>query len=108
LHGFVWNHIVLFEMASLVLLSLIAAASALPIPPSIFTLPVHSNSSQNTPDQAVALARQYYDNQTPVTPGLCDHYVGVWYGHSASGWPSAIDQWKGNTQPSVCFVTAAL
>ena len=51
--------------------------------------------SQNTPEQAVAVARQYYDAQTDVSPYLCDHYVAFWYGHSASGWASAIDQWKG-------------
>ena len=34
---------------------------------------------------------------------LCDHYVGVWYGYSASGWPSAIDQWNGNRLPPLHF-----
>ena len=82
-------------MKILLLLLLVAAAAALPIPHHIYSLQVNASSSQNTPAQAVALAKSYYDAQTDVTPELCDHYVGVWYGHSARGWPSAIDQWKG-------------
>ena len=86
------------KLLFVVLVFFAASAAALPISSSIGALPVQSNSTQNTPEQAVALARQYYDDQTDVEPGLCDHYVGFWYGHSASGWPSAIDQWKGAQQ----------
>jgi hypothetical protein len=84
-----------FTMRFLLLLFLASAVAALPIPSSIYALPVHSNSSQNSPAEAVALAASYYDAQTDVEPYLCDHYVGFWYGHDASGWPSAIDQWNG-------------
>ena len=86
-------------MNLLLLLLLATTVAALPISSSVDALPLRTNSSQNTPAQAVALARHYYDAQLAVTPGLCDHYVGFWYGHSASGWPSAIDQWKGDQQP---------
>ncbi len=88
-------------MKVVLLLLLVAAAAALPISQPTYTLPVNANSSQNTPEQAVAAAKSYYDAQTDVTPGLCDHYVAVFYGHSSSGWPSAIDQWKGTEQPQL-------
>jgi hypothetical protein len=82
--------------AGIMLLSFLASAvAALPISSSIYALPVHSNSSQNSPAEAVALAASYYAAQTDIEPYLCDHYVGFWYGHDASGWPSAIDQWNG-------------
>jgi hypothetical protein len=100
------------DMKILLLLLLVATAAALPIPQRIYSQHVNASSSQNSPAQAVALAKSYYDAQTDVTPELCDHYVGVWYGHSASGWPSAIDQWKGAAEVQqsrcVCRVTRAL
>ncbi len=67
-------------MRIVLLLFLASTVASVPIHSSIHTLPVQSNSSQNTPEQAIALAKSYYDAQTDVTPGLCDHYVAVWYG----------------------------
>lgn len=47
----------------------------------------------NDPTTAAEKAKSYYDNQTPITPDECDHYCGVWYGLSASGFPTAADHW---------------
>ena len=47
----------------------------------------------NDPATAAQKAKSYYDAQTPVTPDECDHYCGVWYGLSSSGFPSAADHW---------------
>jgi hypothetical protein len=48
----------------------------------------------NTPTQASEKAKSYYDKQTPTTPGMCEHYCAVWYGLSASGFPTATANWK--------------
>ena len=47
----------------------------------------------NDPTTAAEKAKSYYDKQTPITPEECDHYCGVWYGLSASGFPTAADHW---------------
>jgi hypothetical protein len=60
--------------------------------------PDASNSSlalPHTKAQAIATAKQYLANKTPITPGQCDHYVAVFYGLAHSGWASAWAQWLG-------------
>ena len=47
-----------------------------------------------SPATASEKAKSYYDNQTPVTPGECDHYCGVWYNQSSSGFASATAHWN--------------
>ena len=48
----------------------------------------------NDPTTASEKAKSYYDNHTPITPYECDHYCGVWYGLSHSGFPSAAEHWE--------------
>lgn len=45
-------------------------------------------------ESPAAAAQSYYDNQTPVDVGYCDHYVGVWYGLAHSGFDDAISHWN--------------
>ena len=64
----------------------------------LFLLGVSCDASLNTTMNAMAaasaLAKQYYEQQTPLTgKGLCDHYIGVWYGLAHSGYTDANAHW---------------
>merc|ERR1719210_685757 len=60
---------------------------------------VSLNASIPCSPAAAALAKSYYEQQKPLSAcagrpvpcGLCDHYVGVWYGKGSSGFASAND-----------------
>ena len=83
-------------LSAAVVATIITVASAAPL--NATALPF--NVTQNSMSSASALAKQYHEQHTQLAGvRLCDHYVGVWYGRSSSGFNSANDHWKA-TPPS--------
>ena len=53
------------------------------------------NATINSMAAASAEGKRYYENHIKLEgTHLCDHYVGIWYGKSHSGFPSAYDHYK--------------